>query len=344
MELRKTIQMDTFDYEELIKHPGTKKHGFMDIASQADGSMMRIPYCIVVGAKPGKTILIDGGIHGDEVEAADAAAHVYQELDPQKVTGVYVAVPHLNLEGFNIGHRMNITTDLTHADMNRIFPGDGKSGKMSAYLLDKFVNTFVTIADYWVTCHSGGDPLFLTPTACYTTPELDKDFGDLTLNMAKCFMTPVLWKNDPTGGVAKEGKGATSARQLAEMWHKAYICLEMGGNCAVMEQREQIYDLCHDGIMNLLTYLGFIEGEMPKFRDDQIETPIDYLHILHGGIYKPQKHFLEKAKKGEVLGIVTNIFGETIDELVAPYDGIVVGSHTPPVIQPRDWACLFGRI
>ena len=33
----------------------------------------------------------------------------------------------------------------------------------------------------------------------------------------------------------------------------------------------------------------------------------------------------------------TSIFGETIDELIAPYDGVVVGSHTPPVIQPRDW-------
>ena len=49
--------------------------------------------------------------------------------------------------------------------------------------------------------------------------------------------------------------------------------------------------------------------------------------------HKPQKKFLEKVKKGEVLGIVTNIFGDTIDELIAPYDGIVVGSATPPVLS-----------
>lgn len=337
------IKMETFDYDELKTQRGLKKHGFFDIASQADGSMMRIPYCIIVGEQEGPTLLIDGGIHGEEVEGADAAAHVYKELSPKDVKGIYIAVPHLNLEAFNLGQRMNTSTDYTHSDMNRIFPGD-PNGKISAFILDKFVNHFVKHADYWVTCHSGGYPLYLTPTACYTTPELDEDFGDLTYNMARCFNTPIMWRVDPTNGKALEGTAATSARQLAEIWHKAYICIEMGGNCAVMEQREEIYNMCHSGIMNLLTYLKMIDGELPKFREDVVETPVDYLHILHGGIYKPQKKFMERVKKGEVLGIVTNIFGDTVDELLAPYDGIVVGSWTPPVIQPRDWACLYGKL
>ncbi len=335
--------METFDYDELKTQRGLKKHGFFDIASQADGSMMRIPYCIIVGEQEGPTLLIDGGIHGEEVEGADAAAHVYKELSPRDVKGIYIAVPHLNLEAFNLGQRMNTSTDYTHSDMNRIFPGD-PNGKISAFILDKFVNHFVKHADYWVTCHSGGYSLYLTPTACYTTPELDEDFGDLTYNMARCFNTPIMWRMDPTNGKALEGTVATSARQLAEIWHKAYICIEMGGNCAVMEQREEIYNMCHSGIMNLLTYLKMIDGELPKFREDVVETLVDYLHILHGGIYKPQKKFMERVKKGEVLGIVTNIFGDTVDELLAPYDGIVVGSWTPPVIQPRDWACLYGKL
>ncbi|MBQ7175340.1 MAG: succinylglutamate desuccinylase/aspartoacylase family protein [Lachnospiraceae bacterium] len=338
------IEMETFDYEELKKQKGLKKHGFMDIASQADGAMMRIPYCIIVGEQDGPTLLIDGGIHGDEVEAADAAAHVYQELDPKDVRGIYIAVPHLNLAGFNGGQRMNSYTDVTHADMNRIFPGD-PNGKITAFILDKFVNHFVKYADYWVTCHSGGNILYLTPTACYTNPELDTEFGDLTLNMAKCFQTPILWKNDPSGGRGgREAVGATSARELAEVWHKAYICLELGGNTAFMEEREAIYDMAHDGIMDLLVFLKMKDGEIRKFREDAIETPVDYLHILHGGIYKPKKRLLEKCKKGDLLGIVTNIFGETIDELYAPYDGIVVGSWTPPVVFPRDWACLYGKL
>ena len=62
------VKLETFDYNELIKHRGTKKCGFHEIGLKPDGSMMKIPYVIVVGEEEGPTLLMDGGIHGDEVE------------------------------------------------------------------------------------------------------------------------------------------------------------------------------------------------------------------------------------------------------------------------------------
>lgn len=149
-----------------------------------------------------------------KLEGADAIARVFNELDPQKVKGVYLGIPHLNLEGFNIGKRVASSIDYTAADMNRVFPGDDVSGKISTTIIAKYVKHFVEYADYWVTFHSGGNTLYLEPIACYTNPKRDEVFGDLTLNMAKCFMTKYLWLCNPGG--AKEGSTATM-RGLSEV-------------------------------------------------------------------------------------------------------------------------------
>lgn len=334
------IKLEGFDFEELVKQRGTKKKGFMEIGMKPDGSMMKIPYVICVGAEEGPTLLMDGGIHGDEVEGAQAIAHVFSELDPQKVKGVYLGVPHLNCEGFNIGKRVASSIDYTAADMNRVFPGDDVSGKISTTIIAKYVKHFVEYADYWVTFHSGGNTLYLEPIACYTNPKLDTEFKTLTLDMARCFMTKYLWRCNP--GASKEGSVATM-RGLSEVKKIAYICLEMGGNVMFGKQREKIYDMCHDGIVNLMNYLKMTEGTVPEFRTDTVDVDVDYLHITNGGVYHPAKHIGEKASKGDVLGYVENIFGECVDERIAPYDGIVVGTWTPPVIQPREWCCLFGK-
>ncbi|MCQ4725616.1 succinylglutamate desuccinylase/aspartoacylase family protein [Anaerotignum faecicola] len=334
------VEYETFDYEELVKHRGTKKRGFLDIGTKPDGSMMRIPYVIAVGIEEGPTLLMDGGIHGDEVEGAEAIAHVFDGIDPMKLKGVYLGVPHLNLEGFNIGKRVASSIDYAATDMNRVFPGDEVHGKVSAYIISKYVKHFVEHANYWVTFHSGGNTLYIEPIACYTNPEKDDVFGDLTLNMAKCFMTKYLWLCNPGGG--KEGSRATM-RDLSEAMKIAYICLEMGGNAAIFKEREKIYNMCHNGIINLMNFIKMTDGPVPQFRQDTVSVDVDYLHVTNGGIYHPEKYIFDKVDKGERLGYVTNIFGDVIDELFAPYDGTVVGTWTPPVIQPREWGCLFGK-
>ncbi|MEL7622593.1 MAG: succinylglutamate desuccinylase/aspartoacylase family protein [Clostridiales bacterium] len=334
------IELAKFDYEELVKHRGTKTKGFLEVALKADGSMMKIPYVIAVGAEEGPTLLMDGGIHGDEVEGADAIARVFKEIDPQKLKGVYLGVPHLNLEAYSIGKRVASSIDYTAADMNRNMPGDDVNGNISSTVLAKYVKSFVRHADYWLTFHSGGNKLMLEPVACYTTPHLDKKFGDLTLKMARCFATPFIWRNDPGTTI----DGDKSMRAMSDRNGIAYICLEMGGNVMFGKDREEMYRLCHDGILNLMNLIKMTDGPAPVFREDIIDVTVEYLHNTHGGKYHMVKYIGETAQKGEVLGYITDVFGDKIDECIAPYDGIVVGTWTPPVIQPREWCCIYGKL
>jgi hypothetical protein len=38
------------------------------------------------------------------------------------------------------------------------------------------------------------------------------------------------------------------------------------------------------------------------------------------------------------------VFGNVIEELKAPYDGVVIGFWSVPVIRPGDWWYLFAKI
>lgn len=335
------LELKTFDYTEIVKQRGKKTRGFFEIGMKPDGSMMKIPYVVVVGMEDGPTLLMDGGMHGDEVEGAEAIAQVYNALNAKKLKGIFIGIPHLNLEGFSIGKRVASSIDYTSTDMNRIFPGDDVNGKISSTIVANYVKHFVDYADYWVTFHSGGNTLYIEPIACYTNSKLDNLFGALTYDMARCFMTKYLWRCNPFTG---DGGSTATMRSYSEIKKIAYICLEMGGNAAIMKDREKIYKMCHDGIINLMNYLKMTAGPIPEFRKDIISVEIDYLHITNGGIYHPAKYITDFAKKGEVLGYVTNIFSDVIEERIAPYDGIVVGTWTPPVIQPREWCCLLGKI
>lgn len=204
------VKLETFDYNELIKHRGTKKCGFHEIGLKPDGSMMKIPYVIVVGEEEGPTLLIDGGIHGDEVEGAEAIANVYNEPDPKKFKGVYIGIPHLNLEGFNIGKRVASSIDYTAADQNRYSQWRYVSGKISTTIIAKYVKLFVEYADYWITFHSGGNTLYLEPIACYTNTKLDTVFGSLTYGYGTLLYDTLPLEMQP--GASKEGSTATNAR------------------------------------------------------------------------------------------------------------------------------------
>ena len=48
--------------------------------------------------------------------------------------------------------------------------------------------------------------------------------------------------------------------------------------------------------------------------------------------------------KGEVLGVIRDVFGNEIAQVCAPFDGIVYGYCDYPVVQPGNWSYLFAKV
>lgn len=77
---------------------------------------------------------------------------------------------------------------------------------------------------------------------------------------------------------------------------------------------------------------------------NKIHIELNYFHSRHGGIQTLCKKENEFVRAGETLGMIHDLFGEPVEEMRAPYDGIVIGFWSVPVIHPGAWWYLYGKI
>ncbi|HOL18113.1 MAG TPA: hypothetical protein PLY40_07510 [Bacillota bacterium] len=89
--------------------------------------------------------------------------------------------------------------------------------------------------------------------------------------------------------------------------------------------------------------VGMMDGEVKKV-DQQIDTELNYLHTPVGGIHTPLQKPMQIVKPGDILAAITDVFGNHLAEIECPFDAVVVGYYSVPVIQPGDWSYLIGRL
>jgi uncharacterized protein len=307
-----------------------RQEGFINVGRKADGSWVSIPVIIVEGKEKGPLFLVDACIHGDEYEGTEAIIRIARTLNSAELKGTFVGVPALNMDAFIVNSR---NSPIDNTNMNRIFPGNPDT-----YITHRIVNTFVEKiqkkADYIISFHGGGMVLHLEPLVGYN-PQ-DDEVGRLTKKMAQAFGTKVIWRmqNLPFVGIA-----SSEAKKCGI----PAILPEIGSQCSRLYDRQKNIDMCASGILNVMKYVGVLPGEVKQV-PDQLDIELQYFHTSDGGIHKLMKNVMERAKKGEVLASVTDVFGNVVSEVKAPFDGIVIGFWSVPVIQPGDWSYLFAKI
>ena len=320
-----------FDFFETIRERSRKFCGFIDLAHKVDSSMIRLPYMIVCGCQEGPVILADCCVHGDEYEGAEAIAQVYHDLDPQTLKGTFIGVPAVNLEAFNAGSRV-APIDWTFQDMNRAFPGNPE-GLITHRVANFYFENFVRNADYIISFHGGGNGLYLEPLATY---QADGEIGEITHRMAKAFGVQVLWRHSsqlPFNGVLT---------MEAEKAGKPCVTVELGGQGIRVEHRDEMIKIAADGIKSVMQEYTMIPGA-PSYCENVIDVEITYIHADEGGYHKLRCKPMDFVKKGQVCSEITDIFGNKISEVTAPFDCYVVGFWSYSTIHPGNWAFLFGR-
>jgi predicted deacylase len=98
-------------------------------------------------------------------------------------------------------------------------------------------------------------------------------------------------------------------------------------------------------IHNLLMHLGMIEGrsEIPSEWKRE-ETQIHILKAEKGGLLYLNCKYGEKARKGQKLGEIRNLRGKTLQELIAPIDGIIHYVFPKHVKRPGEGVIGMRRI
>lgn len=310
---------------DLNLSPGQKGAGFLEVAPRGDGSALRLPLLAALGAGPGPILTVSGGVHGDEYEGPRAIQETWRGLDPAGMKGAFIGVPVVNVPAFQAGSRKNPADGV---DMNRVFPGQEK-GTISEMIAHRFFSEAVARADCYLDLHAGGTDFAMTPTVVYLDTGED-GLRAQELALAKVAGPPTLWK----------GLGIWPAAHVAAVRQgiPAILC-EIGqeGRCD-----EGSVGLGQEIIDNALKHLGILEGQ-PRTPGEKMVIQGTYLLSQSGGCFYPRAGLLERVREGQTVGVIEDYWGQTLETVLAPCDGVIVSTRTKPCIRPGEWTVFVGR-
>lgn len=289
---------------------GQKRFGFVKVG---DGpiSPVNVPVGIISGEEQGPILCITAGVHGSEYPGIEAATRTFAETSPRHVKGAIIIVPVVNVPGFEAGDANECPID--KVNLNRIFPGDknGSIGQAIAYTL---MEEIVLKANYLIDLHGGDLTEMLTPfTVFFSTgnPSVDDTSRKLAMVCGTEFIHDRSRAPLP-GFLIYE----TAKRGIPAVIHEA------GG---LGTYREEDIARHLEAIGNVLRYLGILEGEPivdPSIKQKIVGPTFD-VRSKTGGIFYPQTKPGETISKGQTLGLIKNIRGEIVEEIVSQTNGIV---------------------
>jgi predicted deacylase len=210
---------------------------------------------VVVRSGKGPTLMLTGGVHGDEYEGQVALLDLARELEPGMIRGRVIIIPALHFPAAAAGTRLS---PIDRLDINRTFPGD-PGGSFAPMLAHYVSEVLLPLCDANVDLHSGGRSLICMP--CTMSHLLDDPAVlERTVALARAFGAPLHVMN-------REVDGSRTLQSAAEMRGVISISSELGGGNRLSPRGLAI---ARKGVWNVLKHLGMTEGE-----PEPCETPTE---------------------------------------------------------------------
>lgn len=314
---------------------GTKSSGFIEVAAVAgkdEGA--RIPVTVIHGAKPGPVLGLVAGTHGYEYAPVVAMQKFPGMVNPTELSGTIVVVHVANVPSF-----FGRTIYYSPADgknLNRVYPGkaDGTLSERIAFAITKEV---IDRSDYLVDLHCGDGNEDLRPYLYWMTsgtPEVAAKSKD----MAQAFGLEYIVidesrSNDPTQSVYTANTAITRG--------KPAITTETGGLGRVDDEGP---GLAVDGVFNLLRYYKMLPGQP---RRAARTTWIDKNEVLRSsvtGTFHAKVKSGQMVAQGAVLGVLTDLFGNILKEVKAPFAGVILYVVATPPVREGEPLGMVGHI
>lgn len=290
---------------------------------------IKIPITVINGAEKGKTILVTAGIHGCEYVGIKTAMELGKEIKPEDVKGRIIIIHPVNIEGFI--ERSAGIVPMDKKNLLRVFPGD-ENGSISEKIAFVVSRDFISKADFYFDLHGGDIHEDLFPHIYYPG-KADKEVMEKSIEMAKAFDVKYYIKSNTTNGTY------TSA---AINYKVPSILVERGckGNCKDEEVESYKRDM-----LNAFSSLKVLKVEKSK----RVNTPKEiyetrYIDSEENGVWISNVNAGELINKGDVLGVITDFFGNTIKTYYSELNGIVLYKNASLATKKGEALIAYGQI
>jgi len=281
-------------------------------------SWEQIPFTVVSGVDTGPTLCVTGGVHGTEYAGIDAAIKLSNLVKPEDLSGTLVVVPVVNIIAFK---NRDYVCPIDGVNIQGSFPSksDGTIGHLIAY---KVFNDIVSKADYWIDLHGGDIPESeIGYVVFYRTG--DKKIDSKSEGIARALAFKYIGVHE-----GKESKGS-SYRVGPEHGIPSALC-ELGtGGRLLEEESTKIFE----GALNVMRYLKMLHGKTRKTEGQRI-IKTTWIGVNYAGLFYSKVKPGDILEKGEVIGEVKDLNGETLETVCAPTKGVTLLILHNPVVEP----------
>ncbi len=264
---------------------------------------------------PGPTVLMIGGVHGDEINGVMVARNMIEEKTFENLNrGTVISVPLLNVYGF-----INFSREVPDGkDINRSFPGT-MAGSLASRVARTLTKKVLPLVDCILDYHTGGSSRYNYPQIRYSKKDLIAEKLAMAFGAPYTIQKPIIPK---------------SLRKVAS---------ELGLPTIVYEAGESVrldgFSISKgmQGTKQVLIFLGMID--LPSLilsNKTMLFSKTGWIRANFSGIFVWSKQSGHKVTKGEPIGQIKDPFGMKTVTVHAIRDGYIIGHNNASVVNQGD--------
>jgi hypothetical protein len=314
----------------------TKRRHAIELVELADGTRVSLPALFVNGASAGPRLYLGAAIHGDEVNGVAILSKVLSELDPAALAGSIVAVLVQNPLALHadhriaLGHYLKSPLDQAPSDPWTCFPGnpEGSLAEKIAHILFGLMRT----CDYAIDCHTPTRGGRYVPIAILPHPALPA--AGRAEELAVAFGSGYVVKTDK-GMYVRDGILCVEATRAGV----PAFTFEIGEGGRLEPDMVAIGARC---VRNALRHLKMVPGTPePPARAVRVREFVG-LRAARGGLLTTAVELGAPVRRGEVLARIESIYGDALETITAPVDGLFIRSTTLSTVAAGERVATVG--
>jgi predicted deacylase len=270
---------------------------------------------VIHGKSDGPTVFVSAGVHGDEVIGVEIVRRLIRAPNLKSLRGTLIVIPIVNTFGF-INHSRYLPD---RRDLNRSFPGSPK-GSLASRLAHLFLHEIIERCDLGIDLHSAAVHRTNLPQI-RISPDNAR-----TAELAKVFGAPVILQSPLRDG---------SMRAAAKDIGKDVLLFEAG---EALRFDEKSVRSGVTGILRVMSHIDMISARgITKLTSASHQcTSSRWLRAPAGGLLRTYRADGDVVAQGDLMAAVSDPFGAQEQEIIAPFDGIIVGRAVMPVVNEGD--------
>jgi predicted deacylase len=279
-----------------------------------------LPVQVVHGRQTGPVVFVSGAVHGDEINGVEIIRRLMRLPLLRRLRGTLIAVPIVNVFGFE--NRSRYLPD--RRDLNRSLPGSEK-GSLASRLGHVFFHQVVAQADVGIDLHTAAvhrDNL----------PQIRADLENPILEpLARAFGAPVLLHSGLLDGSLRK---AAAEQGIPVMVYEAGEALRFDELSIRIGVR---------GVTNVLRRLGMLPPPKREPKPATVLRSTTWVRAEQSGILRAAVRLGAPVQKDDVLGVISDPFGETEAQVISPVAGVVIGRMNMPLVYGGEALFHIGR-